>query len=352
VTTGLLATTAIGGGGALATALGLGLLHGLTPDEHTWPITMSYALGGFSGRRGLRAALLFTAAFTVQRALASELAYFALAGLLMNSGFNAGVDLVIGLVMAVSGAYILRLGHELHLTEGLERRLHRVLCRRGCREGHGVAPVGEAAVPLRMTLVHGFVAGWGTGPFALIIYTVLAPAMGSAALAFLPGVVFGIGTMAMQGLFGAAVGAWMRARHLGGESLARVARAVSGTALAYGGLLFAVWGSFALALPGPAARIEQGIPTGIPLPGLDHLGTGLVLVLAVLAIVAWAFRRSARALTPVRQRPRHSSGSHAPSDSAGELRRCPHPPDPAPRCIPRCGDGIRERRHRPETSPT
>ncbi|HZT53207.1 MAG TPA: hypothetical protein VE995_02375 [Gaiellaceae bacterium] len=295
--TGPFATIAIGGGGALASALGLGLLHGLTPDEHTWPITMSYALGGFSGRRGLHAALLFSAAFTAQRALASELAYFALAGLLMNAGFNAGVDLAVGLLMAVSGAYILHLGREPHLTESLERRLHRLLCRRGCREGHGVALVGAAAVPLRMTLVHGFVAGWGTGPFALVIYTVLAPAMGSPALAFLPGLLFGLGTMAMQGVFGAAVGAWMRARRLGGDALARLARVVSGAALAYGGLLFTVWGSFALALPGPARRVEQGIPTGIPLPGLDHLGAGLALVLAVLAIVAWAFRRGARPLT-------------------------------------------------------
>ena len=25
--------------------LGLGLVHGLIPDEHTWPITIPYALG-------------------------------------------------------------------------------------------------------------------------------------------------------------------------------------------------------------------------------------------------------------------------------------------------------------------
>ena len=29
-----------------------GLLHGILPDEHTWPITFSYAIGGASGRRG------------------------------------------------------------------------------------------------------------------------------------------------------------------------------------------------------------------------------------------------------------------------------------------------------------
>ena len=63
----------------LLTAFLLGIVHGVTPDEHTWPITFSYAVGGYSTRRGLRAGLTFSAAFTVQRALTSELAYLGLA---------------------------------------------------------------------------------------------------------------------------------------------------------------------------------------------------------------------------------------------------------------------------------
>ncbi|MDG6938610.1 MAG: hypothetical protein JRN42_08770, partial [Nitrososphaerota archaeon] len=55
----------------LGIALILGMLHGLTPDEHTWPITLSYAIGAASGRRGMQAGLLFSAAFTLQRAIAS-----------------------------------------------------------------------------------------------------------------------------------------------------------------------------------------------------------------------------------------------------------------------------------------
>ena len=41
-----------------------GLLHGVLPDEHTWPITFSYAIGGASGREGIKAGLYFSAAFT------------------------------------------------------------------------------------------------------------------------------------------------------------------------------------------------------------------------------------------------------------------------------------------------
>src|SRR5436190_23056712 len=64
----------------LLTAFLLGLVHGITPDEHTWPITFSYAIGSYSTRRGLRVGLIFSLAFAVQQALASELAYLGLAG--------------------------------------------------------------------------------------------------------------------------------------------------------------------------------------------------------------------------------------------------------------------------------
>jgi len=56
----------------LVTSFLLGLVHGITPDEHTWPITFSYAVGGYSTWRALRAGLLFSLAFTAQRALTVE----------------------------------------------------------------------------------------------------------------------------------------------------------------------------------------------------------------------------------------------------------------------------------------
>lgn len=56
----------------LATAFLLGIVHGVTPDEHTWPITFSYAIGSHSTWRGMRAGLIFSFAFAVQQALASS----------------------------------------------------------------------------------------------------------------------------------------------------------------------------------------------------------------------------------------------------------------------------------------
>jgi hypothetical protein len=281
--------------GVLLASFLLGVLHGVTPDEHTWPITVSYAIGAASGKRGMQAGLLFSAAFTLQRAIASELAFLALAPILASGELNAGIDLLVGVVMAVSGLYILRKGRELHLTEGLEQLLHRVL-HVGRSDGtDGLPTTDDRPIPLRMTLVHGFVAGWGTGAFAVIIYTVLAPAMPSAAVAFLPGLLFGLGTMLVQVLAGAAIGAWMRARHLGASAMDYVSRAVAGNTLLYGGLLFAAWGLVSLVFPAVADALDRGVPTGIGIPNLDSINAGLILVAFIVAgIAAGSFVRAVR----------------------------------------------------------
>jgi hypothetical protein len=284
-----------GVGGLLLSAFLLGVLHGVTPDEHTWPITLSYAIGAASGRRGMQAGLLFSAAFTVQRAIASELAFLALAPILASGSLNAAIDVGIGLVMAVSGAYILWRGRELHLTEWLERALHQLLRVAEQDEADGQLAMGASPVPLRMTLVHGFVAGWGTGAFAIIIYTRIAPAMPNAGVAFLPGLLFGLGTMLVQVAAGAAIGAWMRSRGLGAAALTYVGRSVAGNTLLYGGLLFTAWGLFVLVAPGLAAPLEAGLPTGLPIPNLDSINAGLLLVaVIVFGIAAGSFVRAMR----------------------------------------------------------
>ncbi len=286
-TTSLIAAgTGSGVLGILAVSLLLGVLHGVTPDEHTWPITVSYAIGAATGRQGMKAGLLFSAAFALQRAIASELAYLALAPILASGALNAWIDLLVGIVMAASGMYILRLGRELHLTEWLEQLLHRVV-RVGSHDGTDGMPSHDGGpIPVRMTLVHGFIAGWGTGAFAIIIYTVLAPAMPSAALAFLPGLLFGIGTMLVQTLVGAALGAWMRRRNLGAAAMNYVSRAVAGNTLTYGGVLFAAWGLVSLLLPGIASALDAGLPTGLGIPNLDSINAGLVLVAMIVGVVA------------------------------------------------------------------
>jgi len=100
---------------SLAYSFLFGLLHGILPDEHTWPITFSYAIGGATGKEGMKAGLYFSPAFTVQRMVISELAYLTLAPFLLSPVINGIVYVVVGLAMSVAGAIVLRKNRYPHL---------------------------------------------------------------------------------------------------------------------------------------------------------------------------------------------------------------------------------------------
>lgn len=259
----------------LPTALLLGMVHGITPDEHTWPITFSYAVGSYSSRAGRRVGFLFSAAFTLQRAIASELAFLALSSFEFATRWQYDVYAVVGLVMAASGLYILHRGHPLHWAAGR----------------HGPNDDGPRAVPPYMPLVHGFIAGWGVGAFAIIIYTVLAPTMPSAWVGWVPGLLFGLGTLVMQMILGSAFGAWMARRHLTAAAREFVARSMSGKTLTGGGMAFMAVAALGIVAPGLVSHIV--IVTPIQVHNLHNLGAGFFLAVpALFGVAVWAFLSS------------------------------------------------------------
>ncbi len=257
----------------------LGLMHGATPDEHTWPITFSYAIGSYSTKGGMKAGFLFSLGFTLQRALLTTLGYIGLAYFYMKYNLDGPVYIIVGIVMAVAGSYVLKgryvhlpidlvLGGKSHHTEKAERiPLH---------EAH------EKEVPLKMTVVHGLIAGFGFGAYATIITFILAPEVGSIYLAPIPGLMFGLGTMTMQIMFGAAFGSLLRAKRLTEEQVKRVARRAAGRTLYYGGMAFVIIGALVAAIPSLDAF---AISTGVPIPNLNALDIGLVLVLIVVGAI-------------------------------------------------------------------
>jgi hypothetical protein len=223
-----------------------GLLHGVLPDEHTWPITFSYAIGGASGRQGIKAGLYFSAAFTLQRTLLSEVAYLALAPFLLSPTINGIVYLIVGFAMTAAGAIVLRknlyphfhlFGHHHEEASDIETS-PQVLAWR-----HSEPAVAPATPPARWTLIHGFIAGFGFGGFSLFVNTVAAPAMHSPFLGFLPGLVYGLGTMIILVVVGYLFGASMRWSHmLNEDEIKRIGAQTGGRTLFFGGWLFALFG--------------------------------------------------------------------------------------------------------------
>ena len=247
----------------LVTAFLLGLVHGITPDEHTWPITFSYAVGSHSTRRGLFAGLIFSLAFTAQQALASELAHLGLAHWFIFDGLDEIVYVIVGVVMAAAGLFV--------MGGGVLPHLH--LPGWGPGQARGAQP---RELKSWMPAVHGFIAGWGLDAFSVIIYTTLAPAMPSAATGWLPGLLFGLGTLCVQGAAGAAFGAWAARRGLPGEAIRSIALTTAARTLAWGGGAFILYGFFALAFP-EAADVQ--IATPLHVHNLDTLGLPFALVL-------------------------------------------------------------------------
>lgn len=257
----------------LATAFLLGMVHGITPDEHTWPITFSYAVGSYSWKGGIRAGLLFSLAFTVQRSIMCEIAYFFMNSVMrvLNAGwFNFAIYIVVGAVMTGSGIFILRRGRIWHLFH-----THNM--------AHSEGGADPQSAPWWMPLIHGFIAGWGTGAFAILVYTALAPRMPNAWVAFLPGLFFGLGTMLMQMLVGGLFGQWMAKQKLNENARIYLARLMSGRVLAWGGIGFTFVGMSGLIFP---AIGDYQISTGIKIHNLDQLGLGFFLAVILLFSVA------------------------------------------------------------------
>lgn len=291
---------------ALVISYLLGIIHGITPDEHTWPITFSYAVGSYSRKGGAKAGLIFSSGFTLQRAIMSEIAFLALAGFLITDYTEGIVYLIVGTVMALSGLYItkkLKYPHFHFIEEklGYIFRIHGKGSVQQKREfEHAVNPIESndssehfRPIPMRLAFVHGIIAGFGFGAFALIIYTVLAPSMPNIFIGFLPGMLFGLGTLTMQVIIGAGFGTWLtKIKKLKASGISFVSRGISSSVLTYGGMVFVVTGFIALVFP---QVMTLGITTPLHIHNLHDLGMGFFLVIiSVVVIGVLGYRASIR----------------------------------------------------------
>lgn len=192
----------------------------------------------------MKAGLYFSAAYTFQRALVSEFAYLALAPFLLEPTVNGIVYIIVGTAMSAAGAIVLRrnryphfhsLGHHHEEAKEIETT-SQMLTRH-----HAAKAEPIAAPPAHWTIVHGFIAGFGG--FSIFVNTVAAPVLRSPWFGFLPGLVFGLGTMIMLVIVGGIFGASLRWMHaLTEQEIRRIGSQTGGRTLFFGGILFWVVG--------------------------------------------------------------------------------------------------------------
>ena len=257
----------------LAIAFVLGILHGITPDEHTWPITFSYAVGSYSTKGGMKSGFAFSTGFTIQRAFLTTIGFLGLAAIYKQYNLDGPVYMLVGIAMAVVGAYILNKRLYLHLPLDM-------LMGSEHHSGRGRTPMHD--VRPRVAVVHGLIAGFGFGAYATIITFVLAPRVPSLIYAPLPGVMFGVGTMVMQIVFGAMFANFARIKGISESQVKSVGRKTAGRTLLYGGIAFLIIGALIVAFP----WIDQfAISTGNQIPNLDSIGVATGLVLLVVGVI-------------------------------------------------------------------
>lgn len=247
---------------ALGVAFALGLLHGITPDEHTWPITFSYSIGSYSSKGGRMAGFRFSLTFILQRAIASEIAFYALKSLIVSEKVGYALYVLIGIVMFISALFIkkkmLKGGYE-----SIEKHSHSMTV---------------------MPMVHGFIAGWGIGAFAIILYGVLSPSMPTGYIAWVPGALFGLGTMVTQIFIGALFGTFIQRLRIGEKEKAIFATRVSSTTLLASGAAFMVVGILGYVFPSLISSI--GFSTSISIPNLSRIDVQFFLAVPVVFISA------------------------------------------------------------------
>ena len=88
--------------------------------------------------------------------------------------------------------------------------------------------------------------------------------------------------MVMQMMFGAVFGSILRTKHLGEEDVKLIGKMAAGRTLYYGGLVFTLAGLLIIAFPTIDA---WAVSTGIPIPNLDAVNIGLLLVVTVVGAI-------------------------------------------------------------------
>jgi len=224
--------------GLLGICFALGVLHGVIPDEHTWPITFSYSVGAATGRGGVISGLFFSTAFTIQRAVMSQLVYLAVAPFLVFSDLlNGPVYAIVGIAMAVAGYLILyrHLPHWHPLMWASRRDI--------AKHEQEVEHTGH--VPLHWCIIHGFIAGFGVdaGLFTTFVYLVAVPAIPTAVLGWTAGAAFGLGTLAVLVVIGLVFGGSLNvAKRWGADRVELFGERVGARSLLFGGAIFTAVG--------------------------------------------------------------------------------------------------------------
>jgi len=165
----------------------IGLIHGLKPDEHTWPITISYAMMQKNLYGAIKSTIVFALALTtIWTGLSALVGQIVNLGLGTNVIIDPEVDIIVGLTMiAVALIYIFK----------SERK-------EGYKTSSAVddkKTVSEYSAPdYKLIWVHGTAAAFGGDFFVVLLISLSVSTILPSFPTFLVGLLFGLGSLFSQ----------------------------------------------------------------------------------------------------------------------------------------------------------
>ncbi|KPJ71747.1 hypothetical protein AMJ50_00145 [Parcubacteria bacterium DG_74_3] len=196
----------------------LGLIHGLTPDEHTWPVIFAYVLSQKKWTEGILAAIFFVLPATMVWAFIAGISGF-LGSVIWQEGYETHVHTLLGALMIILGLYVLRFLKLPHF-----------------RKEHSGEERSETMTLSQISL-FGFILGFGPCIPVLMMYA-FAAELHSSFLGALSGILFGLGTMlTLSFIAGITGGALNFIEGKSRKNLSKICARISGSIL----ILFGVW---------------------------------------------------------------------------------------------------------------
>jgi sulfite exporter TauE/SafE len=196
----------------------LGLIHGLTPDEHTWPMLFSFVLSERKWTKGVLAAVSFILPATLVWAGISGFSGF-LGSVFWKESLEIYMHFILGVLMIIFGFYIFRFLKIPHLH---------------LRHHHDEKVEG---ISLKQLSVYGFFLGLCPCVPVLILYG-LSAKLHNFSYGILAGVLFGLGTMVSLSILGGFLGGILQfAEEKSQKDLSKVCAKLSGFVL----IVLGVW---------------------------------------------------------------------------------------------------------------
>jgi len=150
----------------------IGIIHGLKPDEHTWPITVSYGVMQKDVKHALLSTTVFAGALTLVWSALSSLAS-EIFSTFLNYNLDSYVDIIVGITMISVALALLA-----HKNKGdLEKR-----------------------ADYKIIWIHGIAAAFGGDFIVVLILTLASISFIPYSLGFLIGFLFGLGSWISQSI--------------------------------------------------------------------------------------------------------------------------------------------------------